>query len=80
MPRLILIFGANNMLSMKCQALFSVEKHKKSKMLEQVSPYCLQYRLPKIIIRERSGSVEECSSRDRGIAGSSLTDITVLCP
>ena len=31
MLRLILIFGANNMLSMKCQALFSVEKHKKNK-------------------------------------------------
>ena len=30
--------------------------------------------------RERSGSVIECLTRDRGAAGSSLTGITVLCP
>ena len=27
---------------------------------------------------ERSGSVEECLTRDRGAAGSSLTGVTVL--
>ena len=30
--------------------------------------------------RERSGSVVECLTRDRGAAGSSLTGVTVLCP
>ena len=29
---------------------------------------------------ERSGSVLECLTRDRGAAGSSLTGVTVLCP
>ena len=29
---------------------------------------------------ERSGSVVECLTQDRGAAGSSLTGITVLCP
>ena len=31
-------------------------------------------------IRERSGSLIECLTRDRVAAGSSLTGITVLCP
>ena len=31
-------------------------------------------------IRERSGSVVECLTRDRGAAGLSLTGVTVLCP
>ena len=30
--------------------------------------------------RERSGSVIECLTRDRGAAGSSLTGVTALCP
>ena len=30
--------------------------------------------------RERIGSVVECLTRDRGAAGSSLTDVTALCP
>ena len=30
--------------------------------------------------RERSGSVIECLTRDRGAAGLSLTDVTALCP
>ena len=30
--------------------------------------------------RERSGSVVECLTWDRGAAGSSLTVVTVLCP
>ena len=30
--------------------------------------------------REHNGSVVECSTRDRGAAGLSLTGITVLCP
>ena len=29
---------------------------------------------------KRSGSVVKCLTRDRGTAGSSLTDVTVLCP
>ena len=29
---------------------------------------------------ERSGSVVECLTRDRGAAGSSLTGVTALCP
>ena len=32
------------------------------------------------LYRERSGSVVECLTRDRGAAGSSLTGVTVLCP
>ena len=31
-----------------------------------------------LFIRERSGSVVECLTRDRGAAGSSLTGVTVL--
>ena len=30
--------------------------------------------------RERSGSVVECLTRDRWVAGSSLTSVTALCP
>ena len=30
--------------------------------------------------RERSGSVVECLTRDRGAAGSSITGVTALCP
>ena len=30
--------------------------------------------------RERSGSVVQCLTRDRGAAGSSLTGVTALCP
>ena len=33
-----------------------------------------------IIVRERSGSVVECLTRDRWAAGSSLTGVTALCP
>ena len=32
------------------------------------------------IYRERSGSVVEFLSKDRGVAGSSLTAVTALCP
>ena len=31
-------------------------------------------------VRERSGSVVECLTRDLGVPGSSLTGVTVLCP
>ena len=31
-------------------------------------------------LRERSGSVVECLTRDRRAAGSSLTGVTALCP
>ena len=33
-----------------------------------------------LLKRERSVSVVECLTRDRGATGSSLTDVTVLCP
>ena len=33
-----------------------------------------------LFFREHSGSVVECLTRDRGVAGSSLTGITALCP
>ena len=32
------------------------------------------------VIRERSGSVVECLTRNRRAAGSNLTDVTALCP
>ena len=32
------------------------------------------------ILRERSGSVVECLTRDRGAAGLSITGVTALCP
>ena len=35
---------------------------------------------PQRSYRERSGSVVECLTRDKGAAGSSLTGVTVLCP
>ena len=35
---------------------------------------------PHSLIRERSGSVVECLTRDRRAAGSSLTGVTALCP
>ena len=31
-------------------------------------------------LRERSGSVVECLTRDRRVAGSSLNGVAVLCP
>ena len=31
-------------------------------------------------IRERSGSVVECLTQDRGAEGSNLTGVTALCP
>ena len=31
-------------------------------------------------LRERSGSVVECLTRDGGAVGSSLTGVTLLCP
>ena len=39
---------------------------------------CFTKSSPKIW--ERSGSVVECLTRDRGAAGSSLTGVTALCP
>ena len=32
------------------------------------------------VVWQRSCSVVECLTRDQGAAGSSLTDVTVLCP
>ena len=33
-----------------------------------------------VLLRERSGSVVECLTRDRRAAGSSLTGVNALCP
>ena len=42
---------------------------------------CIQFIIIAIsICGERSGSVVECLTRDRVVAGSSLTDGTTLCP
>ena len=38
----------------------------------------IQIIIPKCAHRERSGSVVECLTRDRGAAGSSLTGVTAL--
>ena len=38
------------------------------------------YILYKLYILERSGSVVECLTRDREVAGSSLAGIRALCP
>ena len=40
----------------------------------------LEYLSDQGLLRERSGSVIECLTRDRGAVGSSLTGITALCP
>ena len=37
------------------------------------------YKFEQVHLWERSGSVVECLTRDRGAAGSSLTGVTVLC-
>ena len=34
----------------------------------------------KSYIEQRGGSVEVCLTRDQGMAGQSLTGVTVLCP
>ena len=44
--------------------------------LINLSCLCFQ----KHINRERSGSVVECLTGDRGVAGLSLNGVTVLCP
>ena len=36
--------------------------------------------VPALPPRERSGSVVECLTRDRGVAGLSRTGVTALCP
>ena len=41
---------------------------------------CSNYAFNKQRRWERSGSVVECLTRDRGAAGSSLTGVTALCP
>ena len=46
--------------------------------LSKTSPYF--FLSAKLERRERSSSLVECLTRDRGDAGSSLTDLTVLCP
>ena len=43
---------------------------------ERVYPFSAEYNMS----LERSGSVVECLSPDRGVAGSSLTGVTMLCP
>ena len=45
------------------------------------SPFVLPTALPTLSYTwERSDSVVECLTRDRRAVGSSLTDITALCP
>ena len=45
----------------------------------QVCPVIIDFRpRQKIMIRERSGSVVECLTRDQRASGSSLTDVTAL--
>ena len=45
------------------------------------STSCTYFRLQlTTTLRERSGSVVECLTWDRGSAGSSLTSVTALCP
>ena len=39
-----------------------------------------KFQRSRLTFRERSGSVVECLTQDRGAAGLSLTGITVLCP
>ena len=39
-----------------------------------------RFALAQVGCMERSGTVEECLTRDRGAAGSSLTGVTALCP
>ena len=43
-------------------------------------PHKTKYRLLNSVYRERSGSVVECLTRDRGAAGSSLTGVTAFGP
>ena len=45
-----------------------------------VPPYLVSKSFPFDLIRERSASVVECLTRDRGAAGLSLIGITALCP
>ena len=46
-----------------------------------MSAYVLLNLLKELVIKsERSGSVVECLTRDRGAQGSSLTGITMFCP
>ena len=40
--------------------------------------YPFSWKLAQFYYRERSGSVVECLTRDRGVAGLSLTGITAL--
>ena len=41
---------------------------------------CTIYYYSLAVLREHSGSVVECLTRDRGATGSSLTGVTALCP
>ena len=40
----------------------------------------LFFSLLQMFIGKHSGSMEECTTQDRRVAGSSLTEGTVLCP
>ena len=42
--------------------------------------FSLSFSLNNNVLGERSGSVVECFTRDRGAMGSSLTGVTALCP
>ena len=45
------------------------------------SLFILSYEILHVLqYRECSGSVVECLTQDRGVVGSNLTSVTVLCP
>ena len=61
--------GTVNPLSLNCEFIYgAIQKKKISKWV------CY------IVRRQHSGSVVECLTQDGGAAGSSLTNVTVLCP
>ena len=64
-------FVAGHLLSKERFLSLQLER----KVNQQDSKLCM-----KITVREHSGSSVECLTRDRGVAGLSLTDGTALCP
>ena len=53
---------------------------KSSSHLPYLQQTALAGKILQRLYRERSGSVVECLTRDRGAAGSSPTRVAVLCP
>ena len=64
--------------------MFRVVQFLVSKITNSLQPVGAQWLSVRVLdtrLRgERSGSVVECLTRDRGAAGSSLTGVTVFCP